>query len=288
MYHGAWQYTCTSQRGMGRVLGSLSATFLLCVLLVAISGSPAVAQTAESSGATDSSQQAVPSGISEEFLNFAASSSALARRDEALQHYFDASRKYESIITEAGKPNMSTDTTAFNMMKAAAYMDAARTRFYYGATLDKSATLYESNRALISDWLAGAQSELDRSHDKRKIASLNILGWSCDSAKLSAQSYYLQGMLNNTTGDLDKSINQYKYVGQCEPTAKSQVDSLTAYIAGVRANLAHSPLSSSEIMKDISATLHLFGMEGDAVSLVVQRAFQNHQSRQTPPPIAVH
>jgi hypothetical protein len=286
MCRGAWQYTCTSQRGIGRVLDSLSATFLLCVLLVAVCGVRAVAQTAESSGATDSSQQAVPSGISEEFLNFAASSSALGRRDEGLQHYFDAARKYESIITEAAKSN-STDTTAFNMMKAAAYMDAARTRFYYGATLDKSATLYESNRALISDWLAGAQSELDRSHDKRKIASLNILGWSCDSAKLSAQSYYLQGMLNNTTSDLDKSIDLYKYVGQCEPATKSQVDGLTAYIAGVRANLAHSPLSSSEIMKDISATLHLFGMEGDAVSLVVQRVYQTHQVRQAPPPIAV-
>ncbi len=288
MYRGAWQYTRTSQRGIGRVLGSLSATFLLCVLLVAICGVRAVAQTAVSPGTTDSSPQAVPSGISEDFLNFAASSSAVARRDEALQHYFDAARKYESIITEAGKPNMSTDTTAFNMMKAAAYIDAARTRFYYGATLDKSATLYESNRAVISDWLAGAQSELDRSHDKRKIASLDILGWSCDSAKLSAQSYYLQGMLNNTTGDLDKSINLYKYVGQCEPDTNSHVDTLTAYIAGVRANLAHSPLSSSEIMRDISATLHLFGMKGDAVSLVVQRVYENHKLRQTPPPIAVH
>ena len=136
-------------------------------------------------------------------------------------------------------------------------MDAARTRFYYGATLDKSATLYENNRGLISDRLAGAQAELKHAVAGNNLKSLNLLGWSCDASKLNAQRDYLQGMLNNTADDLDKSINSYKYVAKCEPSAKSQVDTLTAYIEHVRANMAHSPLSSSEIMKDISATLHL-------------------------------
>lgn len=226
--------------------------------------------------------------MSDDLLNFAASTSALARKDEALQHYFDAARKYESVLAEADKTTTANDTTAFHMIKAAAYMDAARTRFYCGATLDKSATLYENNRGLISDRLAGAQAELKHAVAGNNLKSLNLLGWSCDASKLNAQRDYLQGMLNNTADDLDKSINSYKYVAKCEPSAKSQVDTLTAYIEHVRANMAHSPLSSSEIMKDISATLHLFGMKGDALSMVVQRTYDNLETRRMPPPIAVH
>jgi hypothetical protein len=95
-------------------------------------------------------------------------------------------------------------------------------------------------------------------------------------------------MLNNTPGDLDKSIIQHEYVAKCEPSSKPQVDNVTAYIAGVSANMAHRPLSSNEIMKDISEASHLFGIKGDAVSLVVRRVYEMYQAQKTHPPIAVH
>lgn len=287
MYGSNWYYPCSSQRGVRRVTHS----FLLCALLVTTCGPSAVAQTAASPQETDdSAMQTVPLGsiMSDDLLKSAAATSALARQDEASLHYFDAARKYESILADAHKSTDSPDPTALHMMMAAANIDAARTRYYYGATLDKSLSMSEANRAAISDHLAAAQSEIALNLRKSSLKSLNLVGWSCDASKLRAQSYYLQGMLNNTPGDLDKSISEYKYVAQCEPASKPQVDSVTAYIAGVSANMAHSILSSKEIMKDISEASHLFGMKGDAVSLVVQRVYEMYQAQKTPPPIAVH
>ena len=286
MYGSNWYYPCSSQPGVRHV----THLFLLCALLVTTCGPSAVAQTAASPQATDdSAMQTVPLGsiMSDDLLKFAASTSALARQDEASQHYFDAARKYESLLADADKNTASPDTTALHMMKAAANIDTARTRYYYGSTLGKSLSLYEANRAAISDHLAVAQSEIALNLRKSNLKSLNLVGWSCDASKLRAQSYYLQGMLNNTPGDLDKSISQYKYVAECEPAAKPPADSVIAYIAGVRANMAHSPLSSKEIMKDISEASHLFGMKGDAVSLVVRRVYEMSQAQKTPPPIAV-
>ena len=287
MFGSNWYYPCSSQPGVRRVTHS----FLLCALLVTMCGPSAVAQTAASPQATDeSAMQTVPLGsiMPDDLLKFAASTSALARQDEASLHYFDAARKYESILAEADTSTDSPDPTALHVMKAAANIDAARTRYYYGSTLDKSLSLYEANRAAISDHLALAQSEIALNLRKSNLKSLNLVGWSCDASKLRAQRYYLEGMLNNTPDDLDKSISQYKFVAGCEPASKPQVDDVTAYIAGVRANMAHRPLSSNEIMKDISEASHLFGMKGDAVSLVVQRVYEMYQAQKTPPPIAVH
>lgn len=278
-----------SLRGQPRVFSPLSPTLMLTVLLVALCGSSAVAQTSAGSSASDQGTGIIPLGNllqSDGLLEFAASKSALALQDEAGKHYFDAAQKYESILVEADKTPSSS--TAFHMMKAAAYMDAARTRFYYGTTLAKSPALYESNHTLISDHIAGAQSELKGAVGGQNLRSVNLVGWSCDASKLTAQSYYLQGMLNNTPGDLDKSISDYEFVARCEPSSKPQVDNLTAYIEHVKANMAHSPLSSDEIMKDISGTLHLFGWKGDAISMVVQRVYESHEGQQKPPPIAVH
>ncbi len=284
-----WQSLGNSRRGQPRKFGPLSPTLVLTVLLMILCGLPAVSQTSTGSSPGDPATQVIPLGSAVEsdgLLEFAASKSALALQDEAGKHYFDAAQKYESILVEADKTQSSS--TAFHMMKAAAYMDAARTRFYYGTTLAKSPALYESNHVLISDHIAASQSELTSSTKGNQFKSVDLFGWMCDSFKLHAQSYYLEGMLNNTPGDLDKSIAYYQNVAKCEPSTKPQVDNLTGYIEHVKANMAHSPLSSDEIMKDISGTLHLFGWKGDAISMVVQRVYESHEGQQKAPPIAVH
>ena len=251
--------TCSPQGGIGRVTGSSSRSLVFCVLLVEMFGSWAVAQTTSRPELSDeSSAQTIPLGsiISDDLLSFAKSTSALARKDEGLQHYLDAALKYESILAEAGKTAVPANPVAVYMMKAAAHIDAARTRFSYASTLTDSPKLYESNRAAISDHLSGAQKELHASQFGRtstlgrQVFKLGAFtGWDCEGPKLNAQSYYLQGMLNHTAGDLDESIRQYQAVANCDPAVKAKVENLTAYIARVRANMAHSPQSGSEIMK---------------------------------------
>ncbi len=222
--------------------------------------------------------------MSNDELSSAQITSAAARKDEAGGHYFDAAYKYESIVAQ---PDLSWDSTEAHLLKAVAHMDAARCRFYYGQTLTKTPELYESNRVAIANHLNLAQSEIRASIHGKLLASVNLLGWGCEVGKIRAQSFYLQGMLNNSPDDLNQSIQEYQYVAKCEPAAKLQIDNLTSHISSVSREMSHSPLSGSEIMKDISAALHLAGTEGDFVSLFIQRAYDYRQSHQTQPAIAI-
>jgi|SRR5947209_1631142 len=219
---------------------------------------------------------------SDDLLNFAQQASVTAKQEEDRGRVLDAALQYERLLQHIEQDPGNRDTTAIHLMRAAAYIDAARTRFQY-ATRTKDSDSTEK----ASQYLGAAQNEITASVSKRLMATVPLLEWSCSVARLSGQSYYMEALINRNPPDLDSAAKAYQKVVRCEPSAKPQVDKLLSHINSVRRTMTNSPISGDAVVQDIQEVVKLTVRGGDFVSWFVGKVWEIKKTHEKAPDIRV-